>query len=200
MQWSFLTFFFIFEVGSAICGAAQSSTMLIVGRAIAGIGASGLLNGGYTILALVVAPARQAGKIDLSFFAAGLQRHSFADIWAALRGVLIGLAFLGLLAGPLVGGAFTSSSASWRWCEYLILPLWPSLEDNVDHQRWYVGLTETPQASTSTFPVALSLPCCSFSFLFPITGWQAMNRKPLSNACRGSTSVAFFYLHRRWSC
>lgn len=61
-----MSFFFIFEVGSAICGAAQSSAMLIVGRAIAGVGASGLLNGGYTILALVVRPSKQARKTLLS--------------------------------------------------------------------------------------------------------------------------------------
>lgn len=45
-----------------MCGAAQSSAMLIVGRAVAGIGASGLLNGAYTILALTVAPEKQACK------------------------------------------------------------------------------------------------------------------------------------------
>lgn len=50
MQWTFLSFFTIFELGSAICGAADSSYMLIVGRAIAGIGSSGLLNGAFTIL------------------------------------------------------------------------------------------------------------------------------------------------------
>lgn len=37
----------IFEVGSAICGAAPSSAGFIVGRIIAGVGASGVLAGCY---------------------------------------------------------------------------------------------------------------------------------------------------------
>ena len=53
----------MFEVGSALCGAANSSTMLIVGRAVAGLGASGLLNGGYTVVALIVPLERQAGRL-----------------------------------------------------------------------------------------------------------------------------------------
>ena len=37
----------IFEVGSLICAVAKSSTTLIVGRAIAGVGAAGLSSGSY---------------------------------------------------------------------------------------------------------------------------------------------------------
>lgn len=36
---------FIFEVGSVICGAAPSMVVLILGRAITGIGASGIFSG-----------------------------------------------------------------------------------------------------------------------------------------------------------
>jgi MFS family permease len=39
----------LFEIGSAICGAAPSSEVFIVGRAIAGLGASGILGGSVSI-------------------------------------------------------------------------------------------------------------------------------------------------------
>lgn len=41
----FLSAVFLFEVGSAICGAAPSSTSFIIGRAIAGLGSSGIMSG-----------------------------------------------------------------------------------------------------------------------------------------------------------
>ncbi len=44
IRWSFLVFFLIFEIGSALSGAAASSDMFIVGRAIAGIGSAGLFH------------------------------------------------------------------------------------------------------------------------------------------------------------
>lgn len=50
-QWAYLVFFGLFEIGSLICSLANSSNMLIGGRALAGIGSSGLLNGGMTIIA-----------------------------------------------------------------------------------------------------------------------------------------------------
>lgn len=40
-----LTSIFIFEVGSAICGAAPNSTAFIIGRAIQGIGGAGIFSG-----------------------------------------------------------------------------------------------------------------------------------------------------------
>ena len=51
LQRTFLAFFAFFELGSLLCGVATSSRMLIVGRAMAGIGASGIQNGAFTIIA-----------------------------------------------------------------------------------------------------------------------------------------------------
>lgn len=42
---TFLIAVLLFEVGSAICGAAPNSTAFIIGRAIAGLGAGGVQSG-----------------------------------------------------------------------------------------------------------------------------------------------------------
>jgi hypothetical protein len=42
---TFLTAVFLFEVGSAICGAAPNSIAFIIGRAISGLGAGGVQSG-----------------------------------------------------------------------------------------------------------------------------------------------------------
>ncbi|KAF7553869.1 hypothetical protein G7Z17_g3328 [Cylindrodendrum hubeiense] len=93
-------FFVIFELGSVLCGAAQSSAMLIVGRTVAGIGASGLMNGSFTII---------SASVPLE------KRHP-------LTGLLMGVTQLGVLLGPLIGGAFTTANI-WRWCFYINIPL-----------------------------------------------------------------------------
>jgi len=48
---TFLAAICIFEIGSLICALASSSTVLIIGRAIAGIGVGGLFSGALVIIA-----------------------------------------------------------------------------------------------------------------------------------------------------
>ncbi|KAI1460283.1 major facilitator superfamily domain-containing protein [Annulohypoxylon moriforme] len=100
LKWTFITFFAIFELGSALCGAAQSSNMLIVGRAVAGAGASGLLSGSIIIISCCVPLHRRPPLI----------------------GLVQGVAQLGTVIAPLIGGAFTSGY-TWRWSFYINLPI-----------------------------------------------------------------------------
>ncbi|CAO1620810.1 unnamed protein product [Parajaminaea phylloscopi] len=96
----FLISVFIFECGSAICGAAPNSTALILGRAIAGGGAAGVMSGCIQIV-LTVVPLHKR------------------PMWQALFGLVFGLA---AALGPLIGGAFTSK-VSWRWNFYVNVPI-----------------------------------------------------------------------------
>lgn len=49
-KWVFMAGMLLFEVGSAVCGAAPSSTALIIGRSIAGLGGAGLFSGALIII------------------------------------------------------------------------------------------------------------------------------------------------------
>ena len=83
----------IFEAGSFICGIAPNSSVLIVGRAIAGVGCSGIFSGALIIL---------AHSVSLKM------RPIFTGIVAAMYGVAS-------VIGPILGGYFTDSSLTWRW-------------------------------------------------------------------------------------
>ncbi|EGX95655.1 efflux pump antibiotic resistance protein, putative [Cordyceps militaris CM01] len=100
LKTTYLVAFFIFELGSLICGVAPTSTALIVGRAIAGIGAAGIGSGSYTLLAFAVEPARRP-----------------------LYTVIIGAAYgAASVVAPLIGGVF-ADRVTWRWCFYINLPI-----------------------------------------------------------------------------
>lgn len=87
IKWVFLLSLVVFEVGSALCGAAPSSAAFIVGRAIAGMGAAGVFSGGIMILVPLV-PLRRR------------------PVFTAVFGMAFGISSV---LGPLVGGAFTDN-------------------------------------------------------------------------------------------
>lgn len=60
LKTSYLCSIVIFEVGSLICGIAQNSTTLIIGRAISGMGGAGIASGAYIIMAFTAPPSKRA--------------------------------------------------------------------------------------------------------------------------------------------
>lgn len=86
----------IFEVGSVLCAAAPSSIAFIIGRAIAGLGPAGILQGALSTISHIVP----------------LEKRPL------YMGVVISVFAVTVCAGPLLGGALTGS-ASWRWCFWM---------------------------------------------------------------------------------
>ncbi|EFR05468.1 SGE1 [Nannizzia gypsea CBS 118893] len=99
-KWVYLIAIVIFEIGSAVCGAAPNSTAFIIGRAIAGLGSAGAFSGTVIIIVHAV-PLRKR------------------PMYTGLMGGMFGIASV---AGPLLGGLFTDK-VTWRWCFYINLPI-----------------------------------------------------------------------------
>ncbi|RDW85813.1 hypothetical protein BP5796_04138 [Coleophoma crateriformis] len=99
VKYIYLSSLVLFELGSIICAAAKNSVMLIVGRAVAGAGASALFSGAMTIVGFTVPLIRRPMYI------------------AAISSMFA----ISSVIGPLLGGALTDK-ASWRWCFWINLP------------------------------------------------------------------------------
>src|SRR3954469_7056581 len=91
----------LFATASLICGVAQSEGMLLVARALQGLGGA------------LVSPA--ALSIILTTFAEGSERNRALAVWGAISGA-------GGAVGLLLGGAIVEA-LSWRWVFFINVPI-----------------------------------------------------------------------------
>jgi hypothetical protein len=93
----YLAAILIFSIGSVVVGSARSIQSIIVGRAIAGLGGSGIYVGTINILSAMTVLA---------------ERNQYLNH--------VGIAWsLGTILGPVIGGALADSRATWRWAFYI---------------------------------------------------------------------------------
>ncbi|EGC29173.1 hypothetical protein DICPUDRAFT_58958 [Dictyostelium purpureum] len=90
----------IFLIGSLLCAVATSMNMLILARAIQGVGGGGLMSAVMIVMAEIV-PLRDRGKY---------------------QGLLGAVYAVSSVVGPLMGGTFTDN-ITWRWAFWINLPL-----------------------------------------------------------------------------
>ena len=96
----FLSGIALFTLASALCGAAQSPTWLIVARGAQGIGGAAMFAGSLAL-------------ISQEFH--GRERGTAFGIWGATVGLAVAI-------GPLVGGALTTY-VGWRWIFFVNIPI-----------------------------------------------------------------------------
>lgn len=79
LRWTFLCCIAVFEVGSAICAAAPSSPVFILGRSVAGMGSAGIMTGSMMVIIPMVPlhkrPMFQCKADDATFCKSPLTLH-----------------------------------------------------------------------------------------------------------------------------
>ncbi|CAG8366582.1 unnamed protein product [Penicillium salamii] len=143
IKWVYLIAIGIFELGSLICGVANNSLTLIMGRAVAGIGSAGIFSGALIILAHSVALDKR-------------------PLYTGFIGSMYGIASV---AGPLLGGVFTDK-VTWRWCFYINLPIgavtvvviaffFPAPNRQVKNSTWKERIRKFDPIGTALFMPAI---------------------------------------------
>ncbi|KAI9199624.1 major facilitator superfamily-domain-containing protein [Polychytrium aggregatum] len=91
----------VFLVATIVSAVSVNMIMLIVARGIMGIGGGIIFSVVYVIIADIVIPKKRG----------------------IYQGMIGGIFSIATVIGPIIGGYFTDSSAGWRWCFYVIIPL-----------------------------------------------------------------------------
>ncbi|EHA46601.1 hypothetical protein MGG_10598 [Pyricularia oryzae 70-15] len=99
-HWVFAAALLVFEIGSLFAAVAPFEAILIMGRAVQGIGAAGILSGAL-FLGSLVAPLTMRSMIV---------------------GMLGGTAAVAMVSAPMLGSAF-AAHVNWRWCFYTSIPI-----------------------------------------------------------------------------
>ncbi|KAI9199619.1 major facilitator superfamily domain-containing protein [Polychytrium aggregatum] len=91
---------FIFLASTIVSGFSQSMIMLIVARAVQGLGGGVITAIVYIVIGDIVAP----------------------KLRGPYQGMIGAVFSVATVIGPVIGGYFTDSSAGWRWCFFIVAP------------------------------------------------------------------------------
>ncbi|KAI1265451.1 MFS toxin efflux pump [Xylariaceae sp. FL1019] len=100
VKWVLIAAVGVLEIGSIVSAAAPNSAALIVGRAFAGFGSTGILTGVYIAIT-----------------------HSVPPRWRPICNSTVGgVECIAMIVAPVIGGALTTY-VTWRWCFWINHPV-----------------------------------------------------------------------------
>ncbi|TGO48098.1 hypothetical protein BCON_0251g00060 [Botryotinia convoluta] len=131
---TYLTSLLVFCIGSILCAAAPVSSCLILGRAVTGLAAAGILTGSLTSRGSVLTifqnddqgfdtPALSTAVSDIIFRRAIFGRVVPLRLRPQGMAIMVSISSIVSMIGSTVGGVLTDSVLTWRFSFWLNLPL-----------------------------------------------------------------------------